>query len=193
MINEVDADENGAIDFPEFSSLMARRMKDTDTEEELVEAFEVFNRDGNGFISAAESRHVMTNLGGKLTDEEVNEMTREADVDVPVPHIRNVQISGSMADGHEIPVRESLSGTLLQNKILRVIKKNFAKKCLEMLAEIAELKDDYMESYEQLGKSLNLGNHENSTVRGQVAELLRFNTSKFGDEQIEGVRRPHEG
>ena len=51
-----------------------------------------------------------------------------------------------------------------------------------MLAEIAELKgDDYMESYELLGKSLSLGNHENSTVRGKVAELLRFNTSKFGD------------
>ena len=42
---------------------------------------EVFDRDGNGFISAAELRHVMTNLGEKLTDEEVDEMIREADVD----------------------------------------------------------------------------------------------------------------
>merc|ERR1712196_96297 len=81
MINEVDADGNGTIDFPEFLSLMARKMKDTDTEEELIEAFKVFDRDGNGFISAAELRHVMTNLGEKLTDEEVDEMTREADVD----------------------------------------------------------------------------------------------------------------
>ena len=40
-----------------------------------------FDRDGNGFISAAELRHVMTNLGEKLTDEEVDEMIREADVD----------------------------------------------------------------------------------------------------------------
>merc|ERR1712061_861832 len=56
-------------------------MKDTDTEEELIEAFKVFDRDGNGFISAAELRHVMTNLGEKLTDEEVDEMIREADVD----------------------------------------------------------------------------------------------------------------
>ena len=68
---QVDADGNGTIDFPEFLSLMARKMKDTDTEEELVEAFKVFDRDGNGFISAAELRHVMTNLGEKLTDEEV--------------------------------------------------------------------------------------------------------------------------
>ena len=105
MINEVDADGNGTIDFPEFSSLMARKMKDTDTEEELVEAFKVFDRDGNGFISAAELRHVMTNLGEKLTDEEVDEMIRETDVDVPVPHIRNVQISGSVVDGHEVLVR----------------------------------------------------------------------------------------
>merc|ERR1712164_62009 len=77
----VDADGNGTIDFPEFLSLMARKMKDTDTEEELIEAFKVFDRDGNGFISAAELRHLMTNLGEKLTDEEVDEMIREADVD----------------------------------------------------------------------------------------------------------------
>ena len=81
MINEVDADGNGTIDFPEFLSLMARKMKDTDTEEELIEAFKVFDRDGNSFISAVELRHVMTNLGEKLTDEEVDEMIREADVD----------------------------------------------------------------------------------------------------------------
>ncbi|CUV04437.1 calmodulin [Cryptosporidium parvum Iowa II] len=81
MINEVDADGNGTIDFPEFLSLMARKMKDTDTEDELIEAFKVFDRDGNGFISAAELRHVMTNLGEKLSDEEVDEMIREADVD----------------------------------------------------------------------------------------------------------------
>nr|VDD08313.1 unnamed protein product [Brassica oleracea] len=81
MINEVDADGNGTIDFPEFLNLMARKMKDTDSEEELKEAFRVFDKDQNGFISAAELRHVMTNLGEKLTDEEVDEMVREADVD----------------------------------------------------------------------------------------------------------------
>jgi len=81
MINEVDADGNGTIDFPEFLNLMARKMKDADSEEELKEAFRVFDKDQNGFISAAELRHVMTNLGEKLTDEEVDEMIREADVD----------------------------------------------------------------------------------------------------------------
>lgn len=77
MINEVDADGNGTIDFPEFLTMMARKMKNTDSEEEIREAFRVFDKDGNGFISAAELRHVMTNLGEKLTDDEVDEMIRE--------------------------------------------------------------------------------------------------------------------
>ena len=72
---------NGTIDFPEFLTTMAKKMKDTDSEEELKEAFRVFDKDGNGYISAAELRHVMTNLGEKLTDEEVDEMIREADID----------------------------------------------------------------------------------------------------------------
>lgn len=60
---------------------MARKMKDEDSEEELREAFKVFDKDGSGDISAAELRHVMTSLGEKLTDEEVDEMIREADID----------------------------------------------------------------------------------------------------------------
>jgi calmodulin len=74
MINEVDADNNGTIDFPEFLTMMARKMK-------IREAFKVFDRDNNGFISAAELRHVMTSIGEKLTDDEVDEMIREADQD----------------------------------------------------------------------------------------------------------------
>jgi calmodulin len=77
----VDADGSGTIDFPEFLTMMARKMTNADTEEELIEAFKVFDKDGNGLISAAELRHVMTNLGEKLTDEEVEEMIREADKD----------------------------------------------------------------------------------------------------------------
>ena len=41
LLSQVDADGNGTIDFPEFLSLMSRKMKDTDTEEELIEAFKV--------------------------------------------------------------------------------------------------------------------------------------------------------
>ncbi|KAG7518590.1 Calmodulin [Solea senegalensis] len=81
MINEVDADGDGTMEFEEFLALMTRKMKDTDTEEEIKEAFRVFDMDGSGFISASELRHVMANLGEKLTDEEVSEMMREADTD----------------------------------------------------------------------------------------------------------------
>ncbi|XP_052273702.1 calmodulin-like isoform X1 [Dreissena polymorpha] len=81
MVNEVDADGNGTIDFPEFLTMMSRKLNDIESEEELREAFKTFDRDGNGMISAAELRHVMTNLGEKLTDEEVDEMIREADLD----------------------------------------------------------------------------------------------------------------
>ena len=46
-----------------------------------IDSFKAFDSDGDGFISAAELRHIMTNLGEKLTDEEVDEMIREADID----------------------------------------------------------------------------------------------------------------
>ena len=81
MINEVDADGNGTIDFPEFLTMMARKMKDVDSEDEIKEAFRVFDKDGNGFISAAELRHLMINIGEKLSDDEVDQMIKEADID----------------------------------------------------------------------------------------------------------------
>ena len=59
MINEVDVDGNGTIDFPEFLNLMERKMKDTDSQEELKETFHLFDKDKNGFISAAELCHLM--------------------------------------------------------------------------------------------------------------------------------------
>ncbi|RCV36347.1 hypothetical protein SEVIR_7G321500v4 [Setaria viridis] len=83
MVKEVDADGSGAIDFQEFLTLLARQMREANgaDEEELREAFRVFDQDQNGFISRDELRHVLQNLGERLSDDELAEMLREADVD----------------------------------------------------------------------------------------------------------------
>ncbi|KAJ6551372.1 calmodulin [Mycena capillaripes] len=80
MINE-DVDGCCIFDFNDFLTIMARKTRNTDSEEEIKEASKVFDKDGNGYISTAELRQVMRNLGEKLSDNEVDEMIREADVD----------------------------------------------------------------------------------------------------------------
>merc|ERR1719474_153202 len=79
ILSEVDKDQDGKIDFPEFLSMMERKMSQNEESDELREVFKAFDIDGNGFISASELSHVMTKLGEKLTDEEINEMIQEAD------------------------------------------------------------------------------------------------------------------
>jgi calmodulin len=79
IIREIDSSGNGLIDFPEFLSLMAKKSKDFITEEEVIEAFRVFDKENTGYMSSVELRHILTHLGEKLTDEEANEMISEAD------------------------------------------------------------------------------------------------------------------
>ena len=81
MIREVDLDGNGTIDFKEFLCLMVKKMKGTDTEEELIEAFKVFDRDGNDYITAHELRYIMSSLGEDIKPQEIDDMIKEADTD----------------------------------------------------------------------------------------------------------------
>ncbi|KAL6849764.1 hypothetical protein ACO1O0_009309 [Amphichorda felina] len=81
MLNEVDADGSGAIDFEEFLVMMARKGAGSDPDKELREAFKVFDRDGTGTISREELKDVMKSLGEDLTEDEIDEMLKLADKD----------------------------------------------------------------------------------------------------------------
>ena len=82
MFREFDIDNKGSIDFKEFLGIMARKMRDTETETDFVNAFNIFDRDHNGLINGQELFDIFQSLGIEATKDDCDELIKDADLDM---------------------------------------------------------------------------------------------------------------
>ena len=81
IIFELDLEGNGEINYEDFLTIVKRREKNVDKEEEVLNAFKLFDKEGNGLININELKHIMLTVGNNITEEELNDLLKEADTD----------------------------------------------------------------------------------------------------------------
>merc|ERR1719402_265302 len=128
------------------------------------------------------TKPIWTRSPDDISNEEYGEFYKSLtnDCEELIPEYLNF-VKG-VVDSEDLPLNISRE-MLQQNKILKVIRKNIVKKCMELVEEVAEDKDNYKKFYEQFSKNIKLGIHEDSSNRKKLAGYLRYYTSATGDEQ----------
>merc|ERR1712150_447784 len=81
IMNEFDTSGNKKIEFAEFLTLMSKKIKEVDEKDRVIQVFRTFDKDEDGFISFGDLRYVMVGLGETLSDDEINQMIKDADID----------------------------------------------------------------------------------------------------------------
>ena len=82
IIEEIDLEGNNEVNFENFVSIVNRREKDVDSEEEVLKAFKLFDKEGNGLININELKNIMLTVGKNISEVELNDMLKEADIDM---------------------------------------------------------------------------------------------------------------
>ena len=82
IIEEIDLEGNGEINYEDFVSILNRREKDVDNVEEVLKAFKVFDKEGNGLININDLKHIMINVGNNFSENEINDLLAESDFDM---------------------------------------------------------------------------------------------------------------